>query len=282
MTNPDPQKNALWMDARVRQGLSVAINRDEINKVVFLGQGTPGSVTFGRFTDLPIKPEWERAFAQFDMAMANRLLDQAGLNKRGANNVRLMPDGRPFNVVIEYGSASASTIVDTLELVEEYWEAVGVDVLLKAQAGNILGERDQQDASEIQVQPGGMVNYRVHKSSKKWNQWLGADLQIKSGQRTMADFPNGMPGVEPPAWVKHWFDLEQKYWNLPLTSPEAIAAANEISDFFAKEMITIGTVGYIPHLVVAKNTIGNIPTAFPPGSSWHGNLNRMIETLYFK
>ena len=41
------------------------------------------------------------AWAQFDPEMANALLDEAGLDKRDGNGIRLLPDGRPMELIIE-------------------------------------------------------------------------------------------------------------------------------------------------------------------------------------
>ena len=60
----------------------MAINRDEINEIVFAGQGVPSAVTPDASTSF-YKQGWESAWAQFDPDHANRLLDEIGLAERG-------------------------------------------------------------------------------------------------------------------------------------------------------------------------------------------------------
>jgi len=59
--------------------MSVAINRAEINEVVYFGLGKPQQ--YIAFSPRPsfVTEEMEQSFAQFDPAMANALLDEIGL-----------------------------------------------------------------------------------------------------------------------------------------------------------------------------------------------------------
>jgi peptide/nickel transport system substrate-binding protein len=43
--HPDPELKKLFNDVRFRQALSLSIDRNEINELVFLGQGTPRQST---------------------------------------------------------------------------------------------------------------------------------------------------------------------------------------------------------------------------------------------
>ena len=71
----------LFQTKEFRQALSVAINRQEIVDVVFLGNAEPVQQTFNR-TVSNFKEEWLRSYAEYDPDKANMLLDGIGLSDR--------------------------------------------------------------------------------------------------------------------------------------------------------------------------------------------------------
>ena len=64
--------------------------------------------------------------------MADKLLDEAGLDKRGGDDIRLLPDGKPAIFVIEHTSEKSDE-VDAMTLVVDQWKKVGIEALLKPQ-----------------------------------------------------------------------------------------------------------------------------------------------------
>jgi hypothetical protein len=100
----------------------------------------------------------------------------------------------------------------------------------------------------------------------------------------MDDFADGtIPGEEPPDWVKDYYKLEQVWFaNMPPTSKEYFEAASKTMEIQAEKILSIGTVGLVPHLLIAKDFVGNIPTRFPIGQAWDGALNHYCDRLYIK
>ena len=77
----DDDYRALFRDVRFRRALSLAINRHEINQVVFFGLAIEGNNTV--LPDSPLfRKEYQTAWAKFDLDEANRLLDEIGLTER--------------------------------------------------------------------------------------------------------------------------------------------------------------------------------------------------------
>ncbi len=89
----------LVRDVRFRRALSLATNRHEINQAIYFGLAIEGQNTILPQSPL-YRPEYRQAWAQFDIAEANRLLDEIGL-ARGADGLRHLPDGRPLDIVVE-------------------------------------------------------------------------------------------------------------------------------------------------------------------------------------
>lgn len=125
----DPALREIIHNVKFRIGLSHAINRQEIIDVVFIGQGEP-------WQSAPLKqsPYYHERLAtqylEYDVAKANRSLDEAGLARKGPDGLRLRPDGQPLTLTFEV-TASGQTLLDSLELIAKYWKAVGVAIDVK-------------------------------------------------------------------------------------------------------------------------------------------------------
>ena len=98
--NADPAVGDLMRTKDFRIALSVAINREQIRQAAFLGlgeirQNVPPP-------NHPFYPGDEAAFkyTKFDQAQANKLLDGIGLDKKGADGIRLMKNGKPVTLDI--------------------------------------------------------------------------------------------------------------------------------------------------------------------------------------
>jgi peptide/nickel transport system substrate-binding protein len=108
-----------------RLALSLAINRQEIDKLLNWGQGEdlmkkaipPG------YEGRPELLEW----FEFNPVRANQLLDGLGL-VRGSDGNRRRPDGKPLVMIV---SIIEFIPIDFLELVREYWQVLGVKLVIK-------------------------------------------------------------------------------------------------------------------------------------------------------
>jgi peptide/nickel transport system substrate-binding protein len=135
MTDPntevDGEKSSLktrhpfLTDKRVREALSLGVDRATIAKQLY---GETGDATTNVLTTPPAmsskNTKWE-----YSLEKANKLLDDAGY-KRGADNMRTTPDGKPMKMVL-------STSINSLRqkeqaLIKEGWQKIGVAVELKA------------------------------------------------------------------------------------------------------------------------------------------------------
>lgn len=299
---PDPKLRKIYQDVKFRQALSLAINREEINDSIYFGLAVPRQATV-----LPsctyYKEEWEEAYAQYDLDEANRLLDEAGLTKRDRDGFRIGPDGEPLLLLIEYGIAGTGggggDVTAPLELVKEYWEAVGLMVLLKGEEPSFFSERrGSPDHSVIAIsllcseEISNYVNeagdWNVCQAgdlgwAPTWGQWQRAKIEVETGKKTLEDFEGGnLPGEEPPEEIKKLQEWVRQRNQAKLGSRDYTELSQKIFDFHAKKVFMIGTVGMSPTLYIAKKNIGNVPKAYRPGQGAPLTLNWQGVQLFFK
>lgn len=136
----DEYIRSLLRDKNFRRGLSVAIDRHHMNEVIWFGLGTVQQATisedswhFEHPDGRAIFEEWAASYAEYDVELANQLLDAAGLDKRDpATGFRLRSDtGEVFEMMIDVGDWGGVAVnEEAAALFEKYWEAVGIKVVL--------------------------------------------------------------------------------------------------------------------------------------------------------
>jgi peptide/nickel transport system substrate-binding protein len=307
MFHADPVIKEVFNEISFRRGLSVAVNRDEINDVIYQGLGVPGKVAPLSSVSF-YKKGWREDWAQYDPALANKLLDEAGLDKKDADGWRLLPDGRKFNFIIEY---TAARHTGELELVKEYFEDVGVSTILKVQAGAIMEER--ANARQVMAtthnnpnQPWSFernmyVNTWVWGAAgREWNIWEddhreALESQLEPGEMLPARWrfveKSGLEdtynqlGEVPPDWWNEAMTLEDQWQGSEMGSPEYTDMGRRLFEFYVEEFFEhIGLVGEVPSILIAKTKLGNV---IKPG--WqvgapldHQTVQTWMDQLYWK
>lgn len=139
MNCDDPVWRDLFRDVRMRRAMSVAINREEINKALFFGLGVESADTV--MPDCPLyRADYAKAWAQYDPDLANALLDELGLVERGSGGIRRLPDGRQAGIVVE--TAGESTLeTDILELIRDHYRNVGLALYIRSSQRDVFRSR---------------------------------------------------------------------------------------------------------------------------------------------
>ena len=269
LTYPDPELKKIFNDLRFRQAMSVAIDRNELNKVVALGRAVPRQATG------PLPPEgfftedWMgEHFAEYDVTKANQLLDEMGLKWDSDRKWRLRPDGKTLEILIEYSTSEGSK--ETIhQMTAEYWGAVGVKILLKKIDGGLL--REKREANQLPV-------YTFHFDNRGpygmiWREAPHFKTGIAPPYRRWAD-SGGAEGMEPPEEIKKIFSLINDLMQAPLGSDPSIAIGKDLLSRHVKGLYRIGTLDYIPQPVMVKNGLMTNFTevdVWAPEGLWHNN-----------
>jgi len=186
----DPVWRQLFQDVRVRRALSLAINRREINQVLYYGLAHQSADTV--LPESPLyKPEYAQSWSSYDQEQANRLLDEVGLLKRNASGIRLLSDGRPANITVE--SAGESTLeTDVLELITDHFRQVGIALFIRSSQRDIFRSRTM----------GGEVMMSV---------WKGLENGLASADMPPTQLaPTSDDQLQWPLWGMHYMSMKKK------------------------------------------------------------------------
>ena len=82
----------LFREVSFRRALSLAIDRHEINEVLYFGRAKPTQIN-ALSTSKYYNPDYDDSWAQYDPDQANQMLDELGLEWDRNNEFRLRPDG---------------------------------------------------------------------------------------------------------------------------------------------------------------------------------------------
>jgi peptide/nickel transport system substrate-binding protein len=252
----DPVWRALLRDVRFRRALSLAINRYEINQAIYYGLAIPGQDTVLPASPL-YRPEYRSAWAKFDLAAANRLLDELGLVKRTHEGVRLLPDGRPMQIIVENAGESTEQ-TDVLELVRDSWRAAGIKLYAKPSQREVFRNRVFAGETLMSIDKGienglatpDMPPLEFAPTTQqqlmwpKWGQYL--ETRGKAGEPIALDSARELRRL-----LGDWFDAD--------TTPERAAVWHEMLRIWADEVFSIGLVAGVLQPVVVSNRLRNVP-----------------------
>lgn len=263
LSTKNEQLREFFNNRDVRLGISHAMNRDEVNELIFNGLLTPR-----QYSPLELSPNYypklSEAHIEYDVAMANQYLDDAGYVDGDGDGVREFPDGTPISFIIE-GTAEAGTAgEDAAQLVSEYLAEVGIQATYKYFERSLYTEHFQAneieaafwggDRTVVPLAPGAPI-FRGTMIDRPWA--AGWGLWFNSGGTD----PNG---EEPPADHFIWdiWDL----WSQIEVEPDPQqqnALFEQILDIWAEEIPMIGLLGASPSLIIVKNGFRNYLEGMP-------------------
>ncbi|MEM9960105.1 MAG: ABC transporter substrate-binding protein [Pseudomonadota bacterium] len=279
LTYADPVWREVLQDVRFRRALSLAISRKAINKVIYFGLAKERGVA--ALEESPFFDE-ERAtaWARFDLDEANALLDDMGLTERNGAGYRLLPDGRPMEVVVETAGERREE-EDALGLIAATWDRIGVRLLVKPLDRDILRNRAYAGQSMMvawwgwnngvptpEAPPAELAP--VEQSTFSWPIW-GQYFQTKGKSGQAPDLPV----------AQQLLSLFQA-WSSAAESAQKAEIWREMLALHADQVICIGTVSRAPQPVVVDERLRNVPAnglyAWDPGA--HLGVHRMDEFWY--
>ena len=252
----DPGWRALIRDVRFRRALSLAINRREISEVIYFGLVDPSNNTV--LPESPLfEPRFRTAWTQFDLRQANALLDQIGLTGRNDRGLRLMPDGRPLEIVVDTAGESTEE-TDVLELIRDSWRQIGIALFTRPSQREVFRRRDSSGQSIMSVWAGlsnGIPTADMSpeelaplkEEQLQWPQWGNyVESKGKGGEP---------PGIPEARELLSLFEA----WRQAADVAERARIWRRMLEIHAEQQFTIGTVTGNLQPVVIVDTLRNVP-----------------------
>ena len=287
MNHPNETKAEVFQNKDFRIGLSHAINRPEIIDVVYLGQGEAHQVA-----PLESSPfyneELATQYTEFDMELANEYLDRV-MPERGADGMRLGPDGEPFAIRVGINSDFKPDNVDVFQLIERTWREAGVDVSMDFYADDLHGthinnpERDatvhvgENGCGQLPLlNLGRMINDGGTTQWGNWDSWRAWDQERLGVTR---DVPEGTVSAEPPANIARLYELRAE---IPTSVGEEQAVLmGEFTDLLAEEFLAIGIATPGGFYRSVDNNIHNVPELIE-GWYYPGPAPANLEAFFYR
>jgi peptide/nickel transport system substrate-binding protein len=252
MNWPDDEWREVFSDDRFRQALSLAINRPDINNVIYFGNAAETQMTV-----IPVsrhfRPEFAQAYVEFDLDQANALLDDMGLEWNAAETHRLWPVSKE-PMIIAWDLVETETPKGPItELVTEYWKAIGIEIQWKSVTRTLLSQKVLANEEPMSLWHGdetadtlflrrsySFLPYEGDESTWGilWGRWWNT---------------GGEQGEEPPEMIKQLFEWQEEYNITGSDEP-----ARKVLESQAEHIWTIGTVGMAPHPLFVRNNLRNV------------------------
>jgi peptide/nickel transport system substrate-binding protein len=252
----DPQWRELMRNTKFRRALSLAIDRHEINQVVYLGVVIEGNNTVLEQSPL-FRSEYLSNWATFDLEHANRLLDELGLMQRNDKNLRLLPDGRPMEILVHTAGENTEE-TDVLELIHDSWLKIGVKLYSKPSQREVFRDRVFSGEALMAVWAGldnGVPTAEMSpmdlaptaQDQLQWTQW-GQYFETKGLKGEAPDMAQAQRLLElNTAWEKATDgSVREKIWH-------------EMLGIHADEVFSIGLVCGVRQPVVVNKHLRNVP-----------------------
>jgi peptide/nickel transport system substrate-binding protein len=261
---PDEVLNTIVNHPNFVKALSVAIDRNEVNDSLFYGMARVGQIS-PMPTSKYYKQNYGTAFAQFDPELANKLLDEMGLDKRDGEGFRLRPDGKRLTYMIEHpGIRVGESTGKYTEMVVTYWRDIGIEATTKEITNQLYGERmgaykvhcgiwhaDRCTDMLLHIEP----QWYLPTNDKAQGTCCGAWVDwYRAADRTAAEL------IQPPDEIKTLYGYFEQMTSV-LGEDERVALGQKIFDYMAENPLQVGLVQECPTPLCFNKNMRNLPRA---------------------
>ncbi|MGB1239587.1 MAG: ABC transporter substrate-binding protein [Pseudomonadales bacterium] len=250
----DPKWRTLMQSVKFRRALSLAVNREEINQVVYFGlaRGVANTV----LPQCPLyKEEYATSWSNFDLLRASNLLDEMGLTKRDERGIRLFEDGTPIEILVQTAGESTEE-TDVLALVKDSWRKIGIQLYAKPTQREVLRARVFSGEAVMSAWfglPNGlpvaqMSPHQMAPTKQDQYQWPQWGRYHETGEGESPTLPEVQRLV---ALNKQWAEVS--------SVSEQGDIWQEMLSIHAEQVYSIGLVSGILQPVVVNSKLRNLP-----------------------
>jgi len=252
----DPAWRELMRDTRFRRALSLGIDRSIINESLYFGLALEANNTL-----LPASPLYSEDYAlrwtDYDPDTAQDLLDEIGLEETDEDGIRLLPDGRPLEIIVETAGEDTEQ-TDVLELVRETWAEIGVKLFIKPSQRELFRNRVFAGEALMSVWS-GLENGVASSDSSPHELAPTSQQQLMWPKWGQYYETSGKSGEAPdlPA-AQELLQLADR-WYYATDSDERAEIWDRMLAIHAEKHFSIGIVAGVQQPVVVKHGLRNVP-----------------------
>jgi peptide/nickel transport system substrate-binding protein len=185
-------------------------------------------------------------------------LDEIGVVDADGDGFRDRPDGTALELIVDI-PATDSKSIDSMDLIKEDWEAVGLKTTLNVADGNVI--EDRANAGEIMIRAwGSAAAWGLISAPTVWAPVEGYTWSIGGVRMGLYYQTGGAEGV-PPRPGSALEKLQQAYTEIISTADPEERNAKLLEAYrihIDEGPLTIGTVGEHVSPVVVKNNFRNV------------------------
>ena len=185
------------------------------------------------------------------------MLDEMGLQKRDSYGTRLLPDGRPMEMIVESAGESTEQ-TDALELIRYHWGELGIKVFTRSLQRDIHRRRFLTGQTMMTISTGMNIGLATPESNPEelapvssaqpnWPVW---------GQYTETGGKAGEAPSLPSA--QRLLELYQS-WRQSTNNVEREAIWSEMLEIYSEEVFSIGVAREAIQPVVVNRKLRNLP-----------------------
>ncbi|MEO1520610.1 MAG: ABC transporter substrate-binding protein [Cyanobacteria bacterium J06633_2] len=247
----------IFGDVRFRQAVSQALDREEMNELVYFGLGTPAQYTvFDPTTVSFVTDEQKSYFADFDPEAAKALLDDMGLVDANGDGTRDRLDGSPLVINLQFSTQGGPVKIH--ELFAQYLDDIGLNVQLKEVTSDEYRASQASNDLDIMTWTKTYTSAFIAGSREPLIPPFGDYFSLTNGLEWASYIEtDGAEGTEPPAWVSELDEKSIEYQSYELGTSESNEIGAEIVDLMQADLVFIGTVGNPAEPVYRRNDLGN-------------------------
>ena len=254
----DPVLRDIFQNRDFRIALSLGINRQEINEVLYFGQCMPRQLTVNRVCSY-FEESFVHVHAEYDLDRANRMLDEIGLKRRRPGGWRLRPDGKIL--AISCPVLNGGFRPQTAELIKDYWEDLGILVAVRIMEPTLWFTRAQANSLDILLRPDDVATdvmvlstmvYGIQHWGRTWFMYLNSQ---------------GRTGEKPPDRIMELYEIWLRMRSTTDVSQRA-ALGRQLIRSQAENLWGIGTVGRNTRPIIVSNRLKNVPSDGLWGYPW--------------
>jgi len=265
----------LFYTKEFMRALSVALDRERMNNIVYLGLGQPSQaamIASNPEYQLPggkeIFEQWSTSYTGHDPEQAKAWLDGLGVVDKDGDGWRERPDGTPLELVMDLTTTDKPSL-DIADFMKEDWEAVGIKTTLNPIDGTVIWQRQQNQETMIRVWGSAGSDWLLT-APPVWTpiyftSWCIGGAYLGKWYET-----GGKEGVAP---------RPGSAWEKLLKIYEEAKSAKSPEETYAKILegyqvhidegpLSLGTIAKLPSPGIAKNSMRNIP-GFAVMASWN-------------